>query len=143
VGRGQVLGSEGTHLAEAGEHRRGAGRPLADASLDRRMAVRHGDAVASAQTGLDGQVKLKALPFYGLPEAAPALLTGTPTLPVGQREFAADTTLDQPSRAGGAVHLVDGRWPARARASASRPRSLHPRAFSKSTPSPGPTTRSA
>ena len=40
------------------------------------------------------------------PEAAPALLTGTPTLPVGQREFAAETTLDLPSLAAGAVHLV-------------------------------------
>jgi hypothetical protein len=46
VGLDQVLGSEGIHLAEAGEHRRGAGRPLAEASLERRMAVRHGDAVA-------------------------------------------------------------------------------------------------
>lgn len=38
------------------------------------MAVRHGDAVASAQTGiagLDGQVKLETLPLYGLPEAGP------------------------------------------------------------------------
>jgi hypothetical protein len=32
---------------------------------------------------------------------------GTPTLPVGQREFAAETTLDLPSLTGGAVHLVD------------------------------------
>ena len=38
------------------------------------MAVRNGDAVASAQTGiagLDGQVKLETLPLYGLPEAGP------------------------------------------------------------------------
>ena len=39
----------------------------------------------------------------GLPEAAPALLCGTPTLPVGQREF----TLDLTSLGSGAVHLVD------------------------------------
>ena len=39
--------------------------------------------------GLDGQIELEALRLYGLPEAAPALLCGTPTLPVGQREFAA------------------------------------------------------
>ena len=107
------------------------------------MAVRHGDAVASTQTGiagLDGQVKLEALPLYGLPKAAPALLTGTPTLPVGQREFAADTTLDLPSLAGGAVHLVDGRWPARGRATAPRRRSLRRRASSNSTPPSGPTT---
>ena len=64
MGLDQVLGSEGIHLAEAGEHRRGAGRPLAEASLERRMAVRHGDAVASAQigvVGLDGQIELEAL----------------------------------------------------------------------------------
>jgi hypothetical protein len=44
---------------------------------------------------------------YGLPEAAPALLCGTPTLSVGQREFAVETTLDLPSLAAGAVHLID------------------------------------
>src|SRR4051794_23724218 len=41
----------------------------------------------------DGQIELEAMRLYGLPEAAPALLCGTPTLPVGQREFAAETTL--------------------------------------------------
>jgi hypothetical protein len=56
---------------------------------------------------LDGQIELQALRLYGLPESAPALLCGTPTLPVGQREFAAETTLDLPSLAAGAVHLVD------------------------------------
>jgi hypothetical protein len=54
-----------------------------------------------------GQIELEALRLYGLPEAAPALLCGTPTLPVGQREFAAETTLDLPSLAAGAAHLVD------------------------------------
>ena len=83
---------------------------MADASLNRRMTVRLGDAVAFAQNGivgLDGQIELEALRRYGLPEAAPALLCGTPTLPVGQREFAVETTLDLPSLAAGAVHLVD------------------------------------
>jgi hypothetical protein len=60
-----------------------------------------------AIVGLDGQIELEALRLYGLPEAAPALLCGTPTLPVGQREFAAETTLDLPSLAAGAVRLVD------------------------------------
>ena len=55
----------------------------------------------------DGQIELEALRLYGLPEAAPALLCGTPTLPVGQREFAAETTLDLPNLAAGTVHLVD------------------------------------
>ena len=83
---------------------------MADASLNRRMTVRLGDAVAFAQigiVGLDGQIELEALRLYGLPEAAPALLCGTPTLPVGQREFAAETPLDLPSLAAGAAHLVD------------------------------------
>ena len=57
------------------------------------MAVRHGDAVAFAQigvVGLDGQIELEALRLFGLPDEAPALLCGTPTLPVGQREFAVE-----------------------------------------------------
>jgi hypothetical protein len=42
--------------------------------------LRFGDAVAFAQigiVGLDGQIELEALRLYGLPEAAPALLSGT------------------------------------------------------------------
>jgi hypothetical protein len=45
-----------------------------------------------AQTGIvgfDGRIEVEALRLYGLTEPAPALLCGTPTLPVGQREFAA------------------------------------------------------
>ena len=83
---------------------------MTDSSLNRRMTVRLGDAVAFAQigiVGLDGQIELEALRLYGLPETAPALLCGTPMLPVGQREFAAEVALDLPSLAGGAVHLVD------------------------------------
>ena len=74
------------------------------------MAVRHGGAVASAQTGIagpDGQIKLEALQLNGLPETAPALLCGTPTLPVRQRELAAETTLDLFSIVVGAAHLGD------------------------------------
>src|SRR5215217_9554804 len=69
------------------------GAVMADASLNRRMVVRLGDMVAFAQigiVGLDGQIELEALRLYGLPEAAPALLCGTPTLPLGQRKFAAE-----------------------------------------------------
>ena len=50
---------------------------MADASLNCRMTMRLGDAVAFTQIclfGLDGQIKLEALRLYGLPEAAPALL---------------------------------------------------------------------
>jgi hypothetical protein len=85
------------------------GATMADASLNRRMTVRLGDAVAFAQigiVGLDG-IELEALRLYGLPEAAPALLCGTPTVPVGQREIAVETPLDLPSIAGGAAHLFD------------------------------------
>ena len=83
---------------------------MADASLNRRMTLRLADPVAFAQigiVGLDGQIELEALRLFGLPETAPGLLCGTPTLPVGQRGFAAETPLDLPSLAPGAVHLVD------------------------------------
>jgi hypothetical protein len=61
----------------------------------------------SGIAGLDGQFELETLRLYGLPEAAPALLCGTPTLPVGQREFAVETTLDLPNLTAGVVHLID------------------------------------
>ncbi len=49
----------------------------------------------------------KPLRLFGLPEAAPGLLCGTPTLPVGQRELAVGTAFDLPPPAASAVHLVD------------------------------------
>ncbi|MBR0671764.1 hypothetical protein [Neoroseomonas soli] len=42
-----------------------------------------------------------------MPEAAPSLLCGTPALPVGQREFAAEVSWDLPSLAPGATSLLD------------------------------------
>jgi len=72
-----------------------AGAVMADASLNRRQTIRVADGVAFAQVGIvgfDGQIEIKALRLYGLPEAAPGTLAGTPTLPVGIREFAAETT---------------------------------------------------
>jgi len=107
---GDVLASLTTMVWNTPSKSWTGGATMADASLNRRMTVRLGDAVALAQigiVGLDGQIELEALRLYGLPEAAPALLCGTPTLPVGQREFAAETTLDLPQLAGGAVHLAD------------------------------------
>ena len=107
---GDVLASLTTMVWNAPSKSWTGGATMADASLNRRMKVRLGDAVAFAQVGivgLDGQIELEALRLYGLPEAAPALLCGTPTLPVGQREFAVETPLDLPSLAAGAVHLVD------------------------------------
>ena len=83
---------------------------MAGASLNRRMTVRFAAPVAFAQIGIvgfDGQIELEAPRLYGLPESAPVLLCGTPTLPVGQREFAVETLLDLLSLAPGAVYLVD------------------------------------
>ncbi|MBR0658694.1 hypothetical protein [Neoroseomonas oryzicola] len=57
--------------------------------------------------GFDGQIEVEALRLYGLPEAAPALLCGTPALPVGQREFAAEVSWDLPNLAPGATSLLD------------------------------------
>jgi hypothetical protein len=88
---GDVLASLTTMLWNAPSKPWTAGVTMADSSLNRRMTVRLGDAVAFAQigiVGLDGHIELEALRLYGLPEAPPALLCGTPTLPVGQREFA-------------------------------------------------------
>jgi len=86
------------------------GATMADASLNRRMTARLAEAVAFAQigiVGLDGQIELEALRLYGLPEHAPALLCGTPTLPVGQREFAAEITWDLPNLTPGTTSLLD------------------------------------
>jgi len=57
--------------------------------------------------GFDGPIELEALRLHGLPEAAPALLCGTPALPVGQREFAAEVAWDLPNLAPGATSLLD------------------------------------
>ncbi|HYZ34469.1 MAG TPA: hypothetical protein VE684_19540 [Crenalkalicoccus sp.] len=56
---------------------------------------------------LDTAGALAALRLYGLPEDAPALLCGTPALPVGQREFVAEVSWDLPSLAPGATSLLD------------------------------------
>ena len=66
--------------------------------------------VAFAQVGIvgfDGQIEVEALRLFGLPEAAPALLCGTPALPAGQREFAAGVAWDLPSLAPEATSLLD------------------------------------
>jgi hypothetical protein len=81
-----------------------------DANLSRRQAIRVWPGVAHAQigvVGLDGVIELEALRLYGLPEDAPALLCSTPTLPAGQREFAAEVGWDLPSLAPGATSLLD------------------------------------
>jgi hypothetical protein len=88
------------------------------------MTVRLGPGVAFAQIGIvgfDGQIEVEALRLYGLPGDAPALLCGTPALPVGTRDFQAEVSWDLPSLAPGASSLLDvtvpgcrqGTWPTR------------------------------
>ena len=72
---GDVLASLTTMVWNAPSKSWTGGATMADASLNRRMTVRLGDAVAFAQigiVGLDGQIELEALRLYGLPEAAPS-----------------------------------------------------------------------
>ena len=86
------------------------GAVMADATLNRRMTLRLGSGVTYAQIGIvgfGGQIEIEALRLYGLPEVVPALLYGTPALPVGQREFIADVPWDLPSLAPGATALTD------------------------------------
>jgi hypothetical protein len=92
-----------------------AGAPMDDANFNRRQTIRVGAAVAYAQVGVigfDGPIDLQSLRLYGLPEAAPAVLNGTPLLTgalfgSGRREFAAEVSWDLPSLAPGATSLID------------------------------------
>ena len=92
-----------------------AGAVMADASLNRRQTIRVGTSVAYAQGGVigfDGLIDLQSLRLYGLPEAAPAVLNGTPLLTgallgSGRRELAAEVSWDLPSLAPGATALLD------------------------------------
>jgi hypothetical protein len=92
-----------------------AGAPMDDANFNRRQTIRVGAAVAYAQVGVigfDGPIDLQSLRLYGLPEAAPAVLNGTPLLTgalfgSGRREFAAEVSWDLPSLAPGATSLLD------------------------------------
>lgn len=105
-----AVASIGNVAGSAANWALGRGAAMADATLNKRMTVRLGPGVAFAQIGIvgfDGQIELEALRLYGLPEAAPALLCGTPALPVGPWEFAADVAWDLPSLAPGATSLLD------------------------------------
>jgi len=88
-----------------------AGAPMADANFNRRQIIRVGPSVSYAQVGVigfDGPIDLQSLRLYGLPEAAPAVLNGTPLLPQsGQREFDAEVSWGLPSLAPGATSLID------------------------------------
>jgi hypothetical protein len=83
---------------------------MADASLNRRQTIRVGAGVAFAQVGIvgfDGQIELKALRLFALPEAAPAVLYACPSVPIGTRSLALETTWDLPSLAAGAAANID------------------------------------
>ena len=92
-----------------------AGAPMDDANFNRRQTIRVGASVAYAQVGVigfDGPIDLQSLRLYGLPEAAPAVLNGTPLLTwalfgSGRLEFAAEVSWDLPSLAPGATALID------------------------------------
>ncbi len=112
---GDVLASLTTLLWNGPAKGWSAGAPMDDANLNRRQTIRLGPGVAYAQVGVigfDGPIDLQALRLYGLPEAAPAVLNGTPLLsgPLsgsGRREFAAEVSWDLPSLAAGATALLD------------------------------------
>ena len=107
---GDVLASLTTMQWNAPSKAWTGGATMADSSLNRRMTVRLGPGVAFAQigvVGLDGAIELEALRLYGLPEDAPELLCGTPALPVGQRELAAEVSWDLPNLAPGTTSLLD------------------------------------
>jgi hypothetical protein len=55
----------------------------------------------------DGQIELEALRLYGLPEDAPGILHGCPSLPAGTRTLALETSWDLPSLGPGATANVD------------------------------------
>ncbi|CAH0127384.1 glycoside hydrolase family 55 protein [Roseomonas sp. CECT 9278] len=87
-----------------------AGAVMQDSSLNRRQTVRLGAGVAFAQIGIigfDGQIELEALRLYGLPEDAPAVLYGCPSVPAGTRTLALETSWDLPSLGPGATANVD------------------------------------
>jgi hypothetical protein len=77
-----------------------AGAVMQESDLNRRQAVRFGPEVAFAQIGIigfDGQIELEALRLYGLPEDAPAILSGCPALPAGGRTLMLSASWDLPS----------------------------------------------
>jgi hypothetical protein len=87
-----------------------AGAVMADSSLNRRQTIRVGAGVAFAQVGIvgfDGQIELEALRLFGLPEAAPAVLYACPSVPVGTRSLALETTWDLPNLTAGSTANID------------------------------------
>jgi hypothetical protein len=112
---GDVLASLTTMQWNSAAKGWNAGAPMDDANSNRRQTIRVGAAVAYAQIGIigfDGPIDLQALRLYGLPEAAPGLLNGTPLLTgaqigSGRRELSAEVSWDLPSLTSGATSLLD------------------------------------
>jgi hypothetical protein len=105
-----VLASGTTMLWSAPARGWYAGSVMQDSLLNRRQTVRLGAGVAFAQIGIigfDGQIELEALRLYGLPEDAPAILYGCPSLPAGTRMLALETSWDLPSLGPGATANID------------------------------------
>jgi hypothetical protein len=108
---GDVLASLTTMQWNAPAKGWNAGAPMDDANLNRRMTLRFGPGVTFAQVCIIAfavPIELEALRLYGLPEAAPPVLNGTPLIPnAGRRSFAMETEVDLPNLASGAEHLFD------------------------------------
>ncbi len=87
-----------------------AGAVMQESDLNRRQTVRFGPEVAFAQIGIigfDGQIELEALRLYGLPEDAPAILSGCPALPAGSRTLMFSASWDLPSMPPGTTTNAD------------------------------------
>ncbi len=108
---GDVLASLTTMLWNTPAKGWNAGAGMEDASLNRRMTIRVAAAVAFAQVGIvgfDGPIDLQSLRLYGLPEAAPAVLNGTPLLPgSGRMTYSVEQAWDLPSLTAGSTSLLD------------------------------------
>jgi hypothetical protein len=74
---------------------------MADASLNRRQTIRVELAVSCLHVGMigfDDAIELEAQRLYGLPQVAPGILNGTPTLQeLGPRNQAAEESWNIPS----------------------------------------------
>ena len=87
-----------------------AGAVMQESDLNRRQTVHLGPDVAFAQIGIigfDGQIELEALRLYGLPEDAPAILSGCPALPAGSRTLMFSASWDLPSMPPGTTTNAD------------------------------------
>ncbi len=78
--------------------------------LNLRQTIRVGAGVAFTQVGImgfDGQIELEALRLFGPPEAVPPVLYACPSVPIGTRSLALETTWDLPSLTAGATANIE------------------------------------